>query len=133
MKLTLIAAGTLMAAFASASIFADDTENMTKAKAKAEYSQAMNRAEADWKSVKAGCAVQAGTDKDKAICVEDANKAYQSAKAQARAARAASVAGAEADNEVREAQYEVAKATCTGMTGDAKDACIAEARWKYAQ
>ena len=133
MKFELIAAGTLLAAFISAPVFADDMEKMTKAKAKAEYGQAMNRAEADWKSVKAGCAVQAGTDKEKAVCVEDANKAYQTAKAQAKAARAATVAGAEADNEVREAQYDVAKASCAGMAGDAKDACIAEARWKYAQ
>lgn len=133
MKIQFLAAAAVMAAFISAPVFADDTEAMTKAKAKADYSQAMKRAEADWKSIKAGCAVQAGSDKAKAVCVEDADRAYKAAKTEAKSARNTTAAGAEADNEVREAQYDIAKLKCGSMTGDAKDACIAEAQWKYAQ
>lgn len=133
MKTQLIAVGTLFAALVAAPSFADELESLKKAEAKAAYSQALKRAEAEWTSAKAACAVQAGTPKDKDDCVTTANRTYQAAKADAKAARKIAGSEAQADEEMREAQYDAEKVRCGALTGDAKDACIAEAKSKFGQ
>lgn len=103
------------------------------------------KADADYDVAKEKCDDLSGNAKD--VCTKDAKaahvKALEAAKvAEARmepnsntASKQAHVADTrkEADEKVREAEYKAAKERCDAMSGNAKDACVADAKRKYAQ
>ncbi len=86
-------------------------------------------AEADYQVARERCNERAGNDKD--VCIKVAKAARVKAKADAKANRIATGARMDAAKEKREADYTVAAEKCDAMTGDAKSACIAQAKVRY--
>jgi hypothetical protein len=111
--------------------FADTASKDAKVHAKAEYKQTVKQADADYKTAKAKCNSLTGNDKD--VCVKEAKASYQRAKSDAKVAQTSGSARAEAGADKREANYKVAKEKCDAMTGDQKDACVAQAKASYKQ
>jgi hypothetical protein len=86
-------------------------------------------AEADYKVAKERCDDKTGNDKD--VCVKVAKAALVKAQSNAKAARVAADARMDASKDKREADYKVAAETCDALTGDAKSACVKDAKAKY--
>jgi hypothetical protein len=86
-------------------------------------------AEADYKVAKERCDDKTGNDKD--VCVKVAKAALTKAKANAKATRVSTDAKMDASKDKREADYKVAAEKCNAMTGDAKSACVKDAKAKY--
>ena len=86
-------------------------------------------AEADYKVARERCDDRTGNDKD--VCVKVAKAALVRAKADAKVTRVANDARIDASKEKREADYNVAAQKCDALTGDAKGACIKDAKAKY--
>jgi hypothetical protein len=86
-------------------------------------------AEADYKVAKERCDDRTGNDKD--VCVKVAKAALTKAKADAKANRVSTDAKMDASKDKREADYKVAAEKCEAMTGDAKSACVKDAKAKY--
>ena len=86
-------------------------------------------AEADYKVARERCDDRAGNDKD--VCVKVAKAALVRAKADAKVTRVANDARIDASKEKREADYSVAAQKCDALTGDAKSACVKDAKAKY--
>ena len=109
------------------------------------YKLAKTKADADYEIAKERCDDQAGNPKD--VCKKDAKaahvKAVEAAKvAEARneagkspAAKAADVAEARKDAaaHTREADYKAAAERCDALSGDAKSACVDDAKRKFGQ
>jgi hypothetical protein len=93
----------------------------------AEYKQAQQKADADYKVAAERCKPLRGNEKD--VCMNDAKAARDSAKAQARAEyKATPKARAEAKEDMAEAKYRAAKERCDALTGNEKDVCIQRAK-----
>ena len=86
-------------------------------------------AEADYQVARERCDDKTGNDKD--VCVKVAKAAMTKAKADAKASRVAADARMDASKDKREADYKVAAEKCDAMTGDAKSACVKDAKAKY--
>ena len=86
-------------------------------------------AEADYKVARERCDDKSGNDKD--VCIKVAKAALTKAKADAKAKRVSIEAMADASKDKREADYRVAAEKCDAMTGDARSACIKDAKAKY--
>jgi hypothetical protein len=86
-------------------------------------------AEADYKVAKERCDDRTGNDKD--VCVKVAKAALVRAKADSKATRVATDARMDAAKDKREADYKVAAEKCEAMNGDAKNACVKDAKAKY--
>ena len=86
-------------------------------------------AEADYKVAREQCDDRSGNDKD--VCVKVAKAALARAKADAKVTRVANDARADADQDKREADYNVAAQKCDALTGDARSACVKNAKAKY--
>jgi len=86
-------------------------------------------AEADYQVARERCNDRAGNDKD--VCIKVAKAALVRAKSDAKVTRVANDARLDAAKDKREADYAVAAQKCDAMTGDAKSACIKDAKAKY--
>ncbi len=86
-------------------------------------------AEADYKVAKQRCDDKTGNDKD--VCVKVAKAAMVRAEADAKANRVSTTAKMDAAKDKREADYKVAAEKCDALTGDAKSACVKDAKAKY--
>ena len=86
-------------------------------------------AEADYKVAKERCDDKTGNDKD--VCIKVAKAAMTKAKADAKATRVSTDAKVDASKDKREADYKVAAEKCDAMSGDAKSACVKQAKAKY--
>jgi hypothetical protein len=102
-----------------------------KAQREAEYKATVAHADADYKAAKDACKPRQGNDKD--VCMKEAKAAYVKVTADAKAKRKGGAAVGEARDEKMDANYKVAKEKCDAMSGDAKDACIRDAKMKYHQ
>lgn len=95
-----------------------------------QYSAAKDQIEAAYKSDKAACDSQAGNAKD--VCMEQAKGKEKVAKADleykysGKDSDRGKVAMAQAD-----ADYAVSKERCDDQSGDAKDACVSQAKATY--
>ena len=129
MKLTM----TEVICVAALGLFAMSTHAVTdpEKQNKANYSAAIARADADFKVASQACNGQKGNDKD--VCIQQAKANRDTAKADAKAALKSKDAIADAREDKAEAQYKVAKEKCDAMSGDAKDACVKEAKIRYHQ
>lgn len=123
----LLIASTLCA-FAVGVQAADDPN---KAQREAAYKATVKQADADYKAAKEACKPRQGNDKD--VCMKEAKAAHVKVTADAKAKRKAGVAMAGARDDKMDANYKVAKEKCDAMSGDAKDACIRDAKMKYKQ
>ena len=132
LKLCTLAAIVTAAAAGMASSLpasADDMSRQTKSEVKAEYKDAVRRAEADYKAAKAKCKELSGNDKD--VCMKEAEATETKAKAAAKAERKGEAAKADAREDMRDADYKTAKEKCDAMSGNAKDDCLAQAKKTY--
>lgn len=126
---------------------AKGNEKVAKANAEADYKQtpkarydaAITKADADYSVAKLRCDDKKGNDKD--VCVKDAEaaktKAYGDAKVM-RTSRESSrkdtvEARQDANADANKAQYKAAVERCDSMTGDSKDACVADAKARFHQ
>ena len=110
---------------------ADYASKATGKESKARYEAAVEQAEAEYKAAKAKCDELKGNDKD--FCMKEAKAAEKKSKADAKEMKKSSKAEIGAMEEKREADYKAAKERCDELSGDAKDACVAEAKMKYKQ
>ena len=106
-----------------------DAEAVYKGTPKAREHAIHEIAEADYKVAKERCDDKAGNEKD--VCVKVAKATLTKAKADAKAARVSTDAKVDASKEKREADYKVAAEKCDAMSGDAKSACVKQAKAKY--
>jgi hypothetical protein len=102
-----------------------------KAQREAAYKETVAHANADYKAAKEACKTRQGNDKD--VCMKEAKAAHVKATADAKAKRKSAAAMADARDEKSDANYKIAKEKCDAMSGDAKDACIRDAKMKYHQ
>ena len=86
-------------------------------------------AEADYKVAKQKCQDKAGNDKD--VCMKEAKAAETKVKSDAKAMRKTSDAKGEAKDDKRDANYKVAAEKCDTLAGDAKNACMEQAKSRY--
>lgn len=124
---TQVACAAALCAFAGAACANDPA----KVQREDEYKAAVAHADADYKSAKVNCSTLQGNDKD--VCLKDAKAAHVAAVEDAKARRTSGTAVASARDAKLEAQYDAAKERCDRLEGDAKDACIADAKLKYHQ
>lgn len=96
-----------------------------------QYKAAVAQADADYTAAKDACKLRQGQDKD--VCLQEAKATHTKAVADAKAARTTKSAMAEAREDTMEADYKVAKEKCDALSGDAKEACIREAKLRYHQ
>jgi len=120
--------GTVALCLFAASAYAADP---VKQERENEYKAAIARADADYKAAKDACSTRSGNDKD--VCMKDAKAAHVQATADAKAHRKANAAMADARDDKMAANYKAAKERCEALSGDAKDACIRDAKVKYHQ
>jgi hypothetical protein len=86
-------------------------------------------AEANYKVAKERCDDRTGNDKD--VCIKVAKAELTKAKADAKANRKTVEARSDAAKDKREAEYKVAAEKCDALNGDAKSACVKNAKAKY--
>ena len=93
---------------------------------RARASAAKDIAEADYKVAKEKCDDLSGNPKD--VCVKEAKAALEKAKADAKMKKDVSSARKDAVEDKRDADYKVAAEKCDALSGDAKSACMAQAK-----
>lgn len=122
----------LICAFAlSALAFGAQAATDAEKTSKAQYEAAIARADADYKVATEACSGKQGNDKD--VCIQQAKSNRDKAKADAKALHKSQDAAADAQEDKLAADYKVAKERCDSLSGDAKDACIKNAKLKYHQ
>ena len=98
----------------------------------AEYKAARDKISADYKTDRAAC--DAMKDNAKDVCVEEAKGKEKIAKAELDQKQKPSDGNARKVAEAKvEARYEVAKEKCDDQKGDAKNACVKEAKAEEAK
>jgi hypothetical protein len=97
--------------------------------AKARERAAAEIAEANYQVARERCDDRTGNDKD--VCVKVAKAALTRAKADAKATLRTAEARSDAAKDKREADYKVAAEKCDAMSGDAKSACLKQAKTTY--
>ncbi|CAN7744665.1 MULTISPECIES: hypothetical protein [unclassified Variovorax] len=126
-----IASSCLVAVQTSAQVSAPPTP-ATLGPADAEYKAARDRIAADSKAAKAQC--DAMKDNAKDVCIEEAKGKDKMAKAELDQQRKPSDSNARKVAEARvEAVYNVAKEKCDAHKGDAKAACVKQAKAEEAK
>ena len=94
---------------------------------KAVYEQAQASAKAQYETAKKQCDSLGGNAKD--VCQEEAKAARKKSEAEAEAAyKGTPKAQHDAKVNMAEADYDVAKERCDDMSGDAKNACVKDAK-----
>ena len=96
-----------------------------------QYKAAVARADSDYDAAKDACKAKQGNDKD--VCMKEAKAVHTKTVADAKAARTSKEATSDAHDKTVVAQYKVAKEKCDSLSGDAKDACVKEAKLRYNQ
>ena len=115
-------------ALLATAVYANDPQKVQRDD---EYKAAVAYADADYKAAKTSCARLQGNDRD--VCMKDAKAAHVAALEDAKAQRKSDEAVASARDAKLEARYDAAKERCEALSGNAKDACIADAKLKYHQ
>jgi hypothetical protein len=96
---------------------------------KAVYDGRKDVASAEYDLAKAKCDALAGNAKD--VCVKEAKAVEVHAQADAKAGTKISEARADANDAKSTANYKVAIEKCDTFSGDAKDACVKEAKARF--
>lgn len=115
----------------AAPVHAADTKDMMEDRAEARYDQNKDMAKQNYEIAKENCKNLSGNAKD--ACLKNAKAEYVKATSQAKTKKATGEAEAEAVDDQMKAEYKAAKEKCDELAGDAKDACIADAKRKYRQ
>ena len=96
---------------------------------KAQYDARKDVATAEYDLAKTKCAAKAGNDKD--VCVKEAKAIEVRALADAKAGNKINDARVDASDAKRNAEYKVAVEKCDTFSGDAKDACVKDAKARF--
>ncbi len=96
---------------------------------KAIYDGRKSVASAEYDLAKAKCGSKAGNDKD--VCIKEAKAIEVRAQADAKAGTKISDARADASDAKRTANYKVALEKCDAFAGDAKAACVKNAKAQF--
>jgi len=116
---------TMIALFAAAGLFAGSATAATGSKDARD--QAVNAAEAQYKTDKASCDALKGNAKD--ICMQEAKGKEKVAKAEAKATYEGTPKARESARVAHaDAMYDVAKEKCDDLAGNPKDVCVKEAK-----
>ncbi|MEO8526382.1 MAG: hypothetical protein ABI460_16780 [Caldimonas sp.] len=86
-------------------------------------------AEADYQVAKERCDDKGGNAKD--VCVKEAKAAMTTTVADAKAKKVGTEARMDANKDKRDADYKVAAEKCDALAGDAKSACVADAKARF--
>lgn len=86
-------------------------------------------AEADYAVAKERCDDLSGNPKD--VCVKEAKAVMTRSQADAKAAQKGTEARMDASKDKRDADYKVASEKCDALAGDAKSACMADAKARF--
>lgn len=90
---------------------------------------ARTRANAAYDTAKQKCDALKGNDKD--VCLKEAKAAETRALADAKAHKDERAVRKEANEDISDANYKVAKEKCDALSGDAKDRCQADAKARF--
>lgn len=112
-------------------IHAADVKDTMKDRADAQYDATRDAAKQNYEMAKENCKNMAGNAKD--VCMKAAEADYVKAKSQAKVEKKSSTTQAEATDDQLKAEYKAAKEKCDVLSGNAKDACLSEAKLKYRQ
>ena len=88
-------------------------------------------ADAEFDVSKTRCKSQNGNEKD--VCIKQAKAVKVAALADAKADKKVIDARDDAEHDKAKAQYKVALEQCDGYAGKVKDACVSDAKFKFAQ
>lgn len=102
-----------------------------KDRADAQYDTTRDAARQTYEMAKENCKNMAGNAMD--VCMKEAEMEYIKAKSQAKVEKKAGTIQGEATADQLKAEYKLAKEKCDALSGNAKDACISEAKLKYQQ
>lgn len=116
-------------AILAAAISLASSSTFVHANPDADYDAATKQAKADYSAAKEACQSMKGNDKD--VCLKQAKADYTAATEDAKVAKKTSEAQADASKATMEAEYKVAKEKCDALSGDAKSACLAQAKAQY--
>ena len=122
MKITLLSALFGVAMFSGgAAVAASNPE------AKAAYTQAKDRASADYKAARTRCDAITGNPKD--VCVAEAKAARVRTQEEANALYKNTLKAYTASRmKIADANYDLDKVKCAALTGNAKDVCVQQAK-----
>ncbi|MBA2689571.1 MAG: cell envelope biogenesis protein TolA [Burkholderiales bacterium] len=126
-----LTAAAVMSFLLSTAAWSDDVSKEAKRSADARYKAAVKAANSDYKIASAKC--RQLTDNAKDVCIQGAKANQIKAKAEAKAARKSTSAKVDAQETARMANYKVAKEKCDALSGNAKDACIENAKAAFQQ
>lgn len=129
MNTRLAIAMTLCLCTGPLAVHASEMTDAAKDRVEATEDMRQDAAKRDYEAAKAQCEQLAGNAKD--VCEKDAEARYESAKAEAEADEESSEARIEASEAKADANYEAAVERCDDLSGEAKDACVSEAKLKY--
>lgn len=122
MKTTLISALTGIAILGSGAAAAGPSPE-----AKAAYTQAQDRAAADYKAAKARCDIITGNPKD--VCIAEAKAARVKTEEEASALYKNTLkAFTQSRLKIASANYDLDKVKCNALTGNDKDVCVSQAK-----
>jgi hypothetical protein len=105
------------------------TDGEFKNTAKAMYDGRKDVAKAEYDLAKTKCASKAGNDKD--VCVKEAKAIEVRALADAKAGTKINEARSDAADDKNKANYKVAIEKCDALAGDAKSACVKDAKARF--
>lgn len=106
-----------------------DLEARYSGKAKDQNNLMVAKAEAAYAVAKEKCDDKAGNDKD--VCVKEAKAAETKAKSDAKLTKTVKNATTDAMDDRMTADYKVAIEKCDALSGDAKSACVTNAKTKF--
>lgn len=106
-----------------------DLEARYTGKEKAQYNLRIAKAEAAYDVAKEKCDDATGNAKN--VCVKEAKATQIKAKADAKMTKTVKNAATDAMDERMTADYKVAIEKCDALSGDAKSACVANAKTKF--
>ena len=99
----------------------------TSPEAKAAYTQANDRAAADYKAAKARCDIITGNPKD--VCIAEAKAARVKTEEEASALYKNTLkAFTQSRMKIASANYDLDKVKCNALTGNDKDVCVSQAK-----
>jgi hypothetical protein len=106
-----------------------DLEARYTGKEKHQYDLRMAKAEAAYSIAKEKCDDKSGNDKD--VCMKEAKAAEIKAKADAKMTKTVKNATTDSMDDRMTADYKVAVEKCDALSGDAKTACVNNAKTKF--
>ena len=111
--------------------YAADVKDAMEDRAEARYDAEKDAAKHNYESSMKNCKSMSGNAQD--VCMKDAKAEYVKARSQAKVEKKSGEEQAEATDDQMKAYYKAAKEKCDQLSGNAKEACVNDAKLKYRQ